>query len=164
MANIVITLPQKLWWAISHGFKTYECRKTLPKGLHAKGKVYVVIKGTTKVAGCFTVDSFYSTNNFGEAWRYMGKKLFVERQWFVKYVVGHKGMIHLWQIGKVWTFDEVIDLEEYFGIKKNPQSYVYTFKEPYIRMTLQRVYDPERQKMLSPKHWARRDNTDDLPF
>lgn len=153
MANVIITLPKTLWIAIKNGWKTYECRKNIPKNVTENSKVYVVLKGTSKVAGCFTVDSYLSTNNFNEVWRYHGHHLFIDRLWFDKYVQNHKGMIHLWKISRVWEFQDTIDLEEYFGVKHNPQSFIYTDKEPFVRQTLVRMLDVEIDRMITPSTW-----------
>lgn len=162
--NIVITLPQKLWWAIMLGNKTYECRKSFPQIQLKHSKVYVVIKGTTKVAGYFTIDSILSTNDFNAVWRNQGSKLFIDWEWFNKYVKNYKRLLHLWKISRVYSFDDTVDLEEYFGIKHNPQSFVYTNKEPYVRQTLKRILDEESNKLIHPSTYLRRTKKDDLPF
>lgn len=164
MANIIITLPRKLWWAIEHGYKTYECRKSCPLIKYNQSKVYVVEKGTTKVIGCFTIDSIVASNDFAMIWQKYGKKLFIDRDWFLKYVTGYKRLIHLWKIGAVYKFEQTIDLEEVFGVKHNPQSFIYTDCEPYIHLNLVRVLDVERNRLVSPSTWLKRKNEDDLPF
>ena len=124
MPNIIITLPEALWEAIQSGRKKYECRKSLPKIELWESKVYVVIKGTSTVAGYFTVADIISSRDPEALWRDYGKHLCINREWFNRYVSGYSGIIHLWEVGKVKTL-EGVNAED-LGIKRNPQSYIYT--------------------------------------
>lgn len=164
MKNLIITLPWQLWWAIEHGHKMYECRKTLPKLAQKGSKVYVVEKGTTKVRGYFYIDSFISTNNYYRAWREFGRKLFIEEEWFNNYTRNHYGSIHFWKIAGVCKFERDIDLNLYFGITHNPQSFVYTDLEPKIPHTIAQLLDPEKNKMVTPYYSEYSGIPNDMPF
>lgn len=164
MKNLIITLPKQLWWAIEHGHKMYECRKTLPKLAQKGSKVYVVEKGTTYVRGYFYIDSIVSTNNYYQAWKNYGQKLFIELEWFNNYVRRHHGFIHFWKIAGVCTFYDKIDLKEYFGVTHNPQSFIYTNREPNIPHIIAQILDPKKNKMVKKSYSIYSDIPDDIPF
>lgn len=85
--DIIITLPRELWTKIVTGEKSVEMRKwNLPEHFDVRrDKVFVVIKGTTKVVGCFKVERV--TFNFAKvaAWEEFGDKLGIDYEWFDKY-------------------------------------------------------------------------------
>lgn len=139
MENIVITLPESLWLAIRMGLKQYELRKSWPKIPMFTGRVYVIIKGTSRVAGYFTLENVIQAKDLAGAWRLYGRKLAIEYEWYLDYVQGVKGNLYFWAIHSVYKFDGNIDREEYLGIKHNPQSFVYVRKQPYIPGTLERI-------------------------
>lgn len=155
MANIIITLPRNLWLAIKSGIKSVEVRKSTPKVTLGVSKVYVVEKGTTKVVGCFTLDRVGTCSNAAFAWEWFGKQTFVELEWFNNYLKNCKRGIHAWFIRCVWSFDDTVDLKEYFGVQHNPQSYIYTDKEPFIQMTLVKVLDNKTGKLISPSTYIK---------
>lgn len=85
--DIIITLPKDLWTKIVTGEKSVEMRKwNLPWHFDiALNKVFVVLKGTKRVVGCFKVE--HVTYNFTKsaAWNEFGDKLGVSFEWFNKY-------------------------------------------------------------------------------
>lgn len=164
MKNLIITLPKQLWWAIEHGHKMYECRKTLPKLAQKGSKVYVVEKGTTYVRGYFYIDSIVSTNNYYQAWKDYGRKLYIKEEWFNDYTRNHYGFIHFWKIAGVCKFESDIDLNLYFGITHNPQSFVYTDLDPYIPRRIVQILDPEKNKMVTSSYSIYYDIPYDLPL
>lgn len=164
MANVIITLPRVLWWAIEKGPKMYEIRKRKPQVEIGKTKIYVVGKGTTKILGYFTLDSFIQSNDPYLLYKQVGKKIWVDWQWYNKYVQDHKGSIYAWKIREVYKCEDTVDLEEYFGVKKNPQSYIYTNRDPFLHTRLVKILDPERNCMVSPSIFRKEYRNDDLPF
>lgn len=136
MNHIVITLPQRLWNSISNGSKAYELRKVLPGFNPYVTRFYVVIKGTHFVAGYFTVSQALSFDDTENLWNKYGKYLAISKKWYLKYVSSMKHFIYLWEIHDVYMYDSLVDLEEYFQITKNPQSFVYTLSEPTVKQTL----------------------------
>lgn len=136
MAHVIITLPKSLWEAIRKGEKTYECRKTYPKIPVNTGRVYVVIKGTHYVAGYFTISHIVASDDAAFLWYTRGSKLAIDEDWFVDYAASAKEYLYLWRINQVYSYEGRRDLQEYFNVKHNPQSFIYTDKEPYIPGTL----------------------------
>lgn len=147
MAHVIITLPESLWLAIKMGVKTFECRKAFPRIPILTGRVYVIIKGTSQVAGYFTIGSVIYSDDFVYLWKTYGRKLFIEPEWFSDYAYSARKYLYLWEIDQVYSFDGVIDREEYFGVKRNPQSIVYTSREPYIPGSLVRYRHYESGRM-----------------
>ena len=132
MANVIITLPKELWEKIVLKEKQYELRKNYPKINVLSSRVYVVIKGSTYVAGYFNVGAIWETDDFNQLWQHYGKQLGITFDWFCNYVYTVKHKAYLWQIDNVYRYRGNIDLEEYFGVKHNPQSFIYTDKEPFV--------------------------------
>lgn len=164
MANVIITLPRVLWWAIEKGQKMYEIRKRIPNLVLGKTKIFVVGKGTTKILGYFTLDGFLMSNDPYFLYKQIGKKIWVDFQWYDKYVQNHKGKIYAWKIREVYKCEDTVDLEEYFGVNKNPQSYIYTDRDPFLHTRLVKILDPERGRLVSPSTFWKTYDKDDLPF
>ena len=136
MNHIIITLPKSLWNSISNGSKAYELRKVLPFFTPNKTRVYVVLKGTRYVIGYFTVSQAIACYDTERLWSQYGKYLAISKEWFLQYVSSKKRVLYLWQIRNVYQYNCLVDLEKYFQIKRNPQSFIYTLNEPYVRQTL----------------------------
>ena len=124
--DIAITLPSSLWDKIVSGEKTIELRKNFPKDFCFKyDRVYVLLKGTTKIAGFFYVSSFEdfyaeSINDFDP----ILSKISVPKQWIINYV-GYSSLVYLWHIRKVVPFVNFLDRSYIWNKKTNPQSYFY---------------------------------------
>lgn len=146
------------------GIKMFECRKAWPKIPLFTGRVYVVIKGTTQVAGYFTLCNVIKTNALGQAWHDYGKRLAIEYDWYCQYAASAREYLYFWELDGVYKYDGVRDLEEYFGVKHNPQSFIYTDKEPYIPGTWERVNNPELRKMVRPNRNLKPMCLDDSEF
>lgn len=124
--DIAITLPRSLWDKIVSGEKTIELRKNFPKMFRVNSdKIYVILKGTKKIAGYFQVSSFEyfyaeSVSDFDP----ILSKISVPRQWIIGYV-GYSSAVYLWHIRYVHPFVRLIERRSVWNIKTNPQSYVY---------------------------------------
>lgn len=99
--DIVITLPKDLWLKIVSGEKQYEMRKwSLPKHFDVNSDcIYVVIKGTRRIAGCFKVMGVEGRLKKDEAWLEFGGWLCVSHEWFSKYWENHFGFMYFFTIG-----------------------------------------------------------------
>lgn len=127
--DIVITLPSSLWNKIVSGKKTIELRKSFPKLFDVDvDKVYVILKGTPQIVGCFYVRSF--------EWFYARSirdfepilaQISVPRQWIVNYV-GYSSAVYLWHIRYVRSFPRALDRSVVWNMNTNPQSFVYIRK------------------------------------
>lgn len=124
--DIVITLPQTLWKKIVSGEKSIELRKNFPKMFRVNSdKIYVILKGTTRVAGYFHVSSFEyfyaeSISDFDP----IIDKISIPKQWIINYV-GYSSAVYLWHIRNVHCFVKLINRRSVWNLKTNPQSYVY---------------------------------------
>lgn len=126
--DIVITLPGVLINRIMNGAKKFEVRKTFP-GNFMKGvdRVYVVQKKTTNVLISFTVDYFKPYVDANSAWKRHGHELGIPVEWLRDYAQTAY-TIFLWHIVDVQVFENPLQLEENFGIKRAPQSFCYVRK------------------------------------
>lgn len=124
--DIAITLPSALWDKIVSGDKTIELRKNFPKNFDVDvDKVYVILKGTTQIAGFFYVNSFEwfyakSVRDFVPILH----KISVPRQWVINYV-GYSSAVYLWHIREVYTFPRPLDRSVVWNMYTNPQSFFY---------------------------------------
>lgn len=85
--DIIITLPKDLWTKIVSGDKSVEMRKwNLPEHFDVRvDRVFVVLKGTTRVVGCFKVERVAFNFVKDAAWQEFGNNLGVSFEWFDKY-------------------------------------------------------------------------------
>lgn len=85
--DIIITLPKGLWTKIVTGDKRVEMRKwNLPKHFDVTlDKVYVVLKGTKRVVGCFEIKRVRYILVKSVAWAVLGDKLGIDYERFDKY-------------------------------------------------------------------------------
>lgn len=85
--DIIITLPKDLWTKIVTGEKSVEMRKwNLPVHFDVTlDHIYVVLKGTRRVVGCFKVERVAYNFVKRAAWEEFGDKLGVSFEWFSKY-------------------------------------------------------------------------------
>lgn len=124
--NIVITLPKNLITDIVSGAKTIEFRKSYPKDFDCKRDVvYVIEKGTRNVVAWFMVSEFQYKSNPVEIWGEYSIQIRVPFFWFVAYAPRCRDY-YLWRIRKAAYLYNPLDRELSFGLKTNPQSYVYT--------------------------------------
>ena len=85
--DIIITLPKDLWTKIVTGEKSVEMRKwNLPEHFDVTlDKVFVVLKGTKRVVGCFEVERVAYNFSKTESWEEFGEKLGISYEWYDKY-------------------------------------------------------------------------------
>ena len=128
--DIAITLPKDLWKKIVSGEKIYELRKSFPRKLKLKtGKVYVVLKGTKKVAGYFNVTSFCKVSAYEAC--LMNKGIGVHPAWIAGYLgIGmhldeEKTSAYLWNIGDTTELLQTVRANVNLHLKSNPQSFCY---------------------------------------
>ena len=91
----------------------------------AYDKVWVVIKGTNKVAGFFKIDVFQTCINIQEIEKNYLDKICIDKAWFNHYS-RHEDVLQLWQINSV-VYELTIpqNRQEFLGLLQNPQSYAY---------------------------------------
>lgn len=124
--NIIITLPTKLANLIYEGEKTIEVRKTWPYHFDILNDVvYICEKGTGLVTGMFTIEAVTASKDPGQVWNEHHKAICIDKQWWDKYAETAKELF-LWHIKYTEHFQTKYPLLKYFGVKKAPQSYVYT--------------------------------------
>lgn len=136
MTEIMITLPHSLWSAIVAGNKSVECRKLFPKFRQYPVKVWVVEKRSRFVAGFFYVFAFSEFRRASELWKLYGDSIGVSASWFLKYAEKCRHALYLWHISEVFVCSGNYDIEEYFGVRKNPQSFVYCSPLAFMRTEL----------------------------
>lgn len=142
MVDIIITLPRNLILAILMGKKSVECRKTFPKIGFQYRRVWFVEKGTSYVRGCFTIDHVSEHHDYFKLWHEYGREIFVDEQWFNDYAKTAKKALYLWHIAKVFKCEDKIDVREYFGVRHNPQSFIYRPLRTNVKTNLVHVYKP----------------------
>lgn len=142
--NIVITLPTKLAHLIYEGTKTIEVRKNFPKHFDPrKDVVYICEKGVGHVTGMFTINAKGVTNSPNLLWDKYAESIAIDKQWLMRYAKGTKKLF-LWHIHHADKFQKQYRLEKYFGVKKAPQSYVYTTAEWFLNYSfLIEVKEPQ---------------------
>ena len=124
--DIAITLPESLWKKIVSGEKTIELRKNFPKDFNViTDRVYVLLKGTTQIAGYFVVRSFekFIVPCMGD-FEPILPKIAVQRQWVIDYI-GNSHAVYLWHIRFCNPFAQPVNRKSIWDIKNNPQSYIY---------------------------------------
>lgn len=125
MADIAITLPANLWQKIVSGEKDLELRKSLPKRIDPMvSRVYVILKGTSRVAGYFDYCGCVAMDNREVAWRGYGHRLGITEDWFLKYTSNCK-QFFFWKVGYVHVFVGNYSVQGLLGLWKNPQSFAY---------------------------------------
>lgn len=125
MADIVITLPAKLWQKIVNGEKGVEVRKCLPRFIvSGHSRVFVVEKGTNRVVGWFRYMGFVKSWWPDIIWEQHGKSIGVPRDWFMQYVEG-KRPFYLWKVGEVHCYSSDCINLQMLGVRKNPQGFAY---------------------------------------
>ncbi len=124
--DIAITLPKNLWDKICSGEKQFECRKYIPRNfMRDYDKVWVIIKGTNKVAGFFKIDNFLTCVEVSEVAEKYLDKICIDKSWLEQYT-RHEDVLQLWQIGSV-LYELAIpqNREEFLDLLRNPQKYAY---------------------------------------
>ena len=124
--DIAITLPLDLWKKIVSGEKSIELRKNFPKEFNVKtDRVYVILKGTTRIAGYFMVSSFeaFYAESINDLYPIL-YKIAVPKQWIIGYI-GYSSMVYFWHIRYVNPFVNLVDRRSVWHLKTNPQSYFY---------------------------------------
>ena len=124
--DIAITLPLDLWKKIVAGEKTIELRKNFPKEFDVKtDRVYVILKGTTRIAGYFMVSSFeaFYAESINDLYPIL-TKIAVPKQWVIRYI-GYASMVYFWHIRSVVVYPKHVDRKYYWKMQTNPQSFVY---------------------------------------
>lgn len=130
--NIIITLPHRLANLIYEGKKAIEVRKTYPYDFDIfNDVVYVCEKGTGLVTGMFTIEAVNVSINPDKVWNEHHEAICIDKQWWDKYTKSAK-KLYLWHIKYTEQFYTKYPLQKYFGIKKAPQSYVYTETEWFL--------------------------------
>ncbi len=124
--DIAITLPQDLWDKICSGKKQFECRKRVPRNfMPAYDNVWVVIKGTNKVAGFFKIDTFLTCVEVSEVAEKYLDRICTDKSWLEQYA-RHEDVLQLWKIQSVvYLLAIPQDREEFLGHISNPQGYAY---------------------------------------
>lgn len=124
--DIAITLPLDLWKKIVAGEKTIELRKNFPKEFDVvTDRVYVILKGTTLIAGYFVVSSFENFRVEGRSDFYpFLTQIAMPKQWIFDYW-GYSPTVYFWHIRYVNPFVNLVDRRSVWNIKTNPQSFFY---------------------------------------
>ena len=138
MQHVIITLPQNLWEAILSGKKLFEIRKVIPRIAPFSGRVYVCLKGSDTVVGFFTLSAIVGSDDAKYIWEICAGNIAVTKEWFMKYAANKTKYIFAWEIDSVDKFMVPCNRFTEFGIKGNPQSFVYTQTEPTIATELVR--------------------------
>lgn len=124
--NIVITLPQYLIKKIVCGEKTIEVRTKVPRKFDTnRDCVFIVEKGTNTIVAVFSIDKFLWGNMYNSYWKYHGKKMGINEEWYLRYC-SDKKQLCLWFIKHVYRFRKPIPLSYFNDVHKAPQSFVYT--------------------------------------
>lgn len=138
MKDIVITLPERLWYLICTGRKKLELRKSIPVEFDLDfSRCWVVLKGTSYVAGYFYLDSFREDYEYIQQIDVIAKAAAVSVQFVRSYYQGSEKAC-IWNIGPVCQFSRLYDRFYLFGMKHNPQSFVYV-DGPMHNLYVQRV-------------------------
>lgn len=125
MKDIVITLPEKLWYFICSGRKKIELRKSIPVEFDIEvNKCWVVQKGTSRIVGYFYIDSFREDSEYMQQIDVIAKAAAVSVQFVRSYYHGCP-KARIWNIGPVYQCCGQYDRFDVFGMKYNPQSFVY---------------------------------------
>lgn len=125
MKDIVITLPEELWNSICTGQKKIELRKSIPLLFdNYFNRCWVVQKGTSRVVGYFRIKVFGMYRDYQEHIETIAKDAAVSVPFVKSYYQGHKNA-YIWFIGHVYQANRQYERFVLFGIKNNPQSYVY---------------------------------------
>lgn len=123
--SIAITLPEHLWKCIVSGQKTIELRKNFPKSFDFDyDMVYVILKGTKKVVGWFSVSEFEKVTDVYRLISFPPGTICVPPAWVRQYLQ-NADKCYLWHIKEVHVFDDYKDTFLFLNIKSNPQSFVY---------------------------------------
>lgn len=122
--DIAITLPKNLWEKVVSGEKAYELRRDFPRKLRiGADKVYVILKGTTKVVGYFKVMKAFQVRIHDAVMH--SRLIGVEPEWIARYLDYGNKSGYLWLIGDVTVFSphekSIVNLH----LKSNPQSFCY---------------------------------------
>lgn len=123
--NVIITLPSKLIQLIKEGKKRIELRKKWPKYFNPQtDNIYICEKGTKYVVGYMTIEQIIRTNNKYGILTDWSKDIAVSPEWIADYIKDAHELVGLF-IGEYKSFDKPLSLDEYFHVKKAPQSFVY---------------------------------------
>lgn len=138
MKDIVITLPEKLWYFICSGRKKIELRKSIPIEFDKDiNKCWVIKKGTSRVMGFFYIESFREDREYMKRIVDMAIAAAVSEQFVRSYYQGYQKAC-IWNIGPVYQSIRPYDRLDEFGMKRNPQAFVYV-DEPKHKLYLRRV-------------------------
>lgn len=124
--SVIITLPSKLIQLIKEGKKRIELRKTWPRYFNPQiDDIYICEKGTKSVVGYMTIEQIIRTNNKYGILTDWSKDIAVSPEWIADYIKDAHELVGLF-IGEYKSFDKPLSLDEYFHVKRAPQSFVYT--------------------------------------
>lgn len=146
--NIIITLPTKLATLIYEGKKTIEVRKSSPLCFDPRNDVvYICEKGTGIVTGMFSIEKFTISDRPSYIWSLYHKNICIEKQWWDNYTK-YTNVLCLWHIKFTEQFQKQYPLEQYFGVKKAPQSYVYTDAEWFLNDSFMVEIETSKEKAV----------------
>ena len=125
MKDIVITLPERIWYCICSGGKKIELRKRIPEEFDINfSKVWVIRKGSSQIMGYFNIESFREDQEYMKRIVDIAIAAVVSVEFVRSYYQGYKKAC-IWNIGPVYKSDMLYDRYAMFGMKHNPQSFVY---------------------------------------
>lgn len=125
MKDIVITLPEKLWYYICSGRKKIELRKRIPEEFDINfSRVWVIRKGSSQIMGYFNIESFREDHEYMKRIVDIAIAAAVSEQFVRSYYQGYKKAC-IWKIRPVYQSTKPIDSFVEFGMRTNPQSFVY---------------------------------------
>ena len=138
MKDIVITLPEELWNLICSERKKIELRKSIPIEFDKDiNKCWVIKKGTSRVVGFFYIESFHEDLKFRERIDEITNDAAVSVEFVETYYQGYQKAC-IWKIGPVYQSTKPIDRFVEFGMRTNPQSFVYV-DEPKHKLSFLRI-------------------------
>lgn len=125
--DVIITLPSKVIQLIKEGKKHIELRKTCPVFFHPlENVIYIVEKGTNDIVGYMTIEQIIWTKNKYGILKDWSKDIAISLERIAFYIKDAKELYGLF-ISEYKSFDKPLSLNEYFHVKKEPQSFMYTF-------------------------------------
>lgn len=125
MKDIVITLPEKLWYLICTGRKKIELRKSIPVEFDKDfSRCWVIRKGSSQILGYFYIESFSEDQEYMKRIDVIAKAAAVSVQFVRSYYQGYRKAC-IWNIGPVYHSDRQYERFVMLGLKHNPQSFVY---------------------------------------
>lgn len=121
--SVLLSIKPQFVESIFEGSKQFEFRRRIFKNREVKRIVIYATAPVSKVVGEFEIEEIIETE-IPELWKKTKKYSGIQKKFFDSYFVGLETGYAI-KIGNVKVYDEPLELQSNFNVKRPPQFFVY---------------------------------------